>query len=544
MDEGSDIGIDDRDVGDKRSPTLTSVKDRILRDAYETAHSDFYLNPRKPPPLHGKTTVYELLTAVLPRRSPYYIEAKGKPLVLATTKSPKPRRLDDERNLRCIVYAPDMFHDILAEAREVLSTPAMTINWENIAHRNWASGILPYYTGRRRATKVHSEKDIELAVFTMVFQPVVNVALAVIAGRIPTDLHIPPGSPYLSSAVQNPQKGAVNPDLLLIWGPGQHPKEDIKMRGEMKSRNVVQERVYTKSSKRTAKNARRSEDSDGEFQGDGAADSSAEQLSHGVRDPDDEQEEDDEENEPPDDSSDPEGEEGEDEGNENEEDTDSDDEEEVREGENQRLEDVDSDAEDEARVEEELDKGVEAEDEEVEEEPSEPPLEELELDDGARRHIFAPLQELTETYPLGYAAKFKWPTREGRWTKLTKVIMQVTTFRSPEHILSSLLYQLWEQLIQDKESSQAYNVLSSYDTTTFVVRKRNTLYISNNYTVTDDILLNAYCMVAVSLGLTKKKLKLPKANSDWWPEEVTQATSLPVGVTRQWVISMFLIILH
>ena len=44
-------------------------------------------------------------------------------------------------------------------------------------------------------------------------------------------------SPYLSSVVQDKKTGI--PDIILINGPGKYPKEDICLRGEVKSTNVL-----------------------------------------------------------------------------------------------------------------------------------------------------------------------------------------------------------------------------------------------------------------------------------------------------------------
>lgn len=439
MDEGSNLGFsdsedeDEDEDEDENRPILMSLEDQVfVHDPSPKAYPD----PRQPPPTHGTTTVYELLTAVLHRGSPYYLEQSDGKVVMASTATPKPKRLGDKEVLRCVVYAPEMFDDVLAEARKVLSTPAMTIDWANTAHRDWASGILPYYTGRRRVKKVHSEKDIELAVFTMIIQPALNVALAVMAGEIPTDLHGPPGSPYLSSSVASTKKGAIVPDLLMIWGPGLHPQEDIKMRGEMKSRNVIQERP------RRVKPVDQSEATADVVEAAGQAsdsDSSASKPS-------------DEPNEGTDESGDDEGRR---EGESAEEDVGTDDEEVGSENEvDEEDEDVDAEDDDGEDVDVEDGERVDANEEGAGDDDDENEATDAYDEDGAPRHIFGPLQELTETFLLGYAARFKWPTTEGTWSKLTKVIMQVSgRLRSSKRFIGLTVNSVVATIASGQDSS-------------------------------------------------------------------------------------------
>lgn len=450
--QGRNLGIHGV-AGERELPPLPRLEfDDSMSDDMDGPTSIFppipaprvYLDPFLPPPTYGTTTMYELLMAVLPPGSPYYIERSEGKVVLNSTKVPKVRKLNSKNTLRNIVYAPQMFADVSDEARRMLSTPALTINWANTTHRDWASGVLPYYTGRRRAKRVHSEKDLELSVFTMLFNPVLTIALAVMAGGIPTDLHEPYDSPYLSSAVQDSRKGAVVPDLLMIKSPTVYYLEIIKLRGEVKSRNVIYVRPRkSKSSKPKASHG----EAYSESQGDETADD-ASTNSHG----------DGGSNSGPSDSTQHRGtleegdlehnkksEEGEEEEDQDDEEADGKEQAEEEEEEEEANEDddedeeVDAEAEAEEQVDDEVDLAVAtdiaeegAEEPQGDDDPN-PAGEDIHKPndlDSVPRHIFTPLQQLTEQFPLGYAMKFKWPTENGSWSKLTKVIMQVSVFSS------------------------------------------------------------------------------------------------------------------
>ena len=97
-----------------------------------------------------------------------------------------------------------------------------------------------------------------------------------------------------------------------------------------------------------------------------------------------------------------------------------------------------------------------------------------------------------------------------------------------------LMYvQVWQQFLRERkpENGEVRGFLSSYDVTTFLVRRKTTLYMTGNYEWDSEKLLMAtYCMVARSLNLTSAGLDLPDVNTAWWPPAVAQSTF--VGVDR------------
>lgn len=81
--------------------------------------------------------------------------------------------------------------------------------------------------------------------------------------------------------------------------------------------------------------------------------------------------------------------------------------------------------------------------------------------------------------------------------------------------------------------------------TTFVVREGDILYLSHNYGFDHASLLpSMFCMIAYSLGLTKKKLKLPKPDTTWWTSEIEEAATRCLGVVTQYVKSNHLLRLN
>ncbi|KAJ3547335.1 hypothetical protein NM688_g5414 [Phlebia brevispora] len=187
---------------------------------------------------HGMT-VWELLHVVLPDAPPYYREPDGPdkpPLVLKSTKALREAvlRTPSDRRLRKIVYANDMLEPVLIALQPILSR--FVIDWSNKKHRAWVWAVHPYYTRQHLPKKIHSEKDIEAWIYGILLRPSVVVGLTIEAGSIPGNQHVE--FPFLSSAVQKSQAGDIIPDIILV-ASGEHPNEEIVLRTEAKSRNVI-----------------------------------------------------------------------------------------------------------------------------------------------------------------------------------------------------------------------------------------------------------------------------------------------------------------
>lgn len=186
------------------------------------------------------TTVFELLQTMLPDTPRYYIEPTetGKRKVLASTKAITETvlRVPFRNRLQKIVYAPDMFDDVMVELYHLLSTTAMTIDWSKKAHVRWVEGVHPYATSARLPQVIHSEKDIEAYFYGVILRPALAVILALKSGEIPGDQHAE--FPFLSSSVQQTTKGAVVPDVISV-SEGRYPNEKIACRGEVKCFNVI-----------------------------------------------------------------------------------------------------------------------------------------------------------------------------------------------------------------------------------------------------------------------------------------------------------------
>ncbi|KAJ3552973.1 hypothetical protein NM688_g3868 [Phlebia brevispora] len=436
----------------------------------------------KPAPLEGRTTLYQLLCAPLPKCPPDYSRADGT-TVLDGTKKGKPKKLPAKKQLLRIVYVRDTFEDILAELKPQLESEELTIDWSNPQHRDWALQIFPFMTRRGLAKRIRSEKDVELRVWTSIFNPALTAVLAVRLGKIPL-LSDDSMDPYLGSAIQK-KTGAI-PDFLLV--DGIHPNEDIPLRGEIKCQHVLKPIIIQKTPRgNEIQDAEQVEDewekdpdvedevdagdeADAEDEADVEDEGTVEESSGGVnnvgdggvvRDEDDARD---------------------------------DNQDEVH------AKDEGEDQDDEESVE-----GVEgrispSHDEEVE-----------------GKHIFEILQAYNQHFERGNATRFIWPSAYETQSKLTK-----------------LPPQLWDQLIEAerKGDSEARNFISSYEWTTFVARRYNNLYISDNYGVNDDVILYAVCMIAHSLGVTDAGLRLPKPRTQWWPQGTREKT-WPTGVVAE-----------
>ena len=89
--------------------------------------------------------------------------------------------------------------------------------------------------------------------------------------------------------------------------------------------------------------------------------------------------------------------------------------------------------------------------------------------------------------------------------------------------------------MEETGSDEALNFLSSFDTTTFVVREKDIMFISKkNYRHDDShLLLDMACMIYYALGHSTARLNLPTANTEWWSEEVQRAAEGCVGIVPE-----------
>ena len=89
--------------------------------------------------------------------------------------------------------------------------------------------------------------------------------------------------------------------------------------------------------------------------------------------------------------------------------------------------------------------------------------------------------------------------------------------------------------MEETSSDEALDFLSSYDTTTFVVRQKDIMFISKKNYQHDDshLLLDMACMIYYALGHSTAKLNLPIANTEWWSRKVQRAAEGCVGVVAE-----------
>lgn len=190
---------------------------------------------REPAPTSGRATIYDfLMNMQFPPCPPDYGTLDGK-AVLTGTKRINPRKLKKERELLHIVYVPDMLEDIAADLKDRFATRAMTINWSNTFHRDWAIKIHTYHTRQHLTEVLHCEKDMEQRMFPMVFHPAVAALRALDQGMIPQEA--PSGCPYACSPIQNTSAGVAISDMNLL--KSERPNEKIVMQGELKCPNVL-----------------------------------------------------------------------------------------------------------------------------------------------------------------------------------------------------------------------------------------------------------------------------------------------------------------
>ena len=102
---------------------------------------------------------------------------------------------------------------------------------------------------------------------------------------------------------------------------------------------------------------------------------------------------------------------------------------------------------------------------------------------------------------------------------------------SPTNNSHTDVRQVWEQLLQETKHEEALNFLSSFDSTTFVVRRKDVMFVSRNYAHSDfKLMLDMVCMVYYALGYSNAGLNLPTPNTEWWSAKVEAAAEDCVGI--------------
>lgn len=207
--------------------------------SYDPEKEPLRLNPYRPIPDSGTTTLLWVLThIVLPPCPQYYRRdrngTKGGQSHLTSTKGLSFNPIEPEQELTSVVFAPEMFKDIWKDLQGRLN--AITIDWSNFAHRDFMACILPYYTRQGVADgEIKSEKDIERLVFQMTICPLLMVVYLVEKGEIPAMLPARLSAAF-TSAVQDTTRGGIIPDFALF------KRRILKLRGEAKSNNIVHTR--------------------------------------------------------------------------------------------------------------------------------------------------------------------------------------------------------------------------------------------------------------------------------------------------------------
>ena len=86
-------------------------------------------------------------------------------------------------------------------------------------------------------------------------------------------------------------------------------------------------------------------------------------------------------------------------------------------------------------------------------------------------------------------------------------------------------------MLEETRGDKALNFLSSFDATTFLVRRKNVMFISRNYGHNDThLLLDMVCMIYYALELSEAKLNLPTPNTQWWTTNIKEAARDRVGI--------------
>lgn len=139
--------------------------------------------------------------------------------------------------LKYVVFAPKLFEDLFAEAKQLLMQQDYRIQWSDEDHRSFAIGVLPGYTKRNLPSTIFSERDIEQYLLSVICRPVLSICKAVNKkdfGKHAVDM----GYPFISSSVQDTKANAVVPDFILVK-EGKYPEHVITAVIEAKSENVI-----------------------------------------------------------------------------------------------------------------------------------------------------------------------------------------------------------------------------------------------------------------------------------------------------------------
>lgn len=126
------------------------------------------VTPFGPPTESSSTSLWDLLRVQLPPLpSTYKAAADGETPVLSGTKrlTGSVARTPHSLRLSSIVYASNMLDRVLATLKKRLAETKF--DWTIVGHRLFVTAFHPFWTFRRLPKRIHSEKDIEAWLYSI-----------------------------------------------------------------------------------------------------------------------------------------------------------------------------------------------------------------------------------------------------------------------------------------------------------------------------------------------------------------------------------------